>query len=168
MISRTLEPSVAILADLYQVRSLLTMIISIYLTYIVNCSISLEPQGQDWEYFAFKPTVISRLVHLSDEEMGSTYELFIMVKILNHRKILFDGLGCQPNPEHDEISKQVLNSEWNGEPEYRTGDILIKHPTKTGYYKVLGRKGDKVMLSSGEVVRDSTFLLTFHLVYSGS
>lgn len=57
------------------------------------------------------------------------------------------------SPELHELPEKVWNSNWDDEPAYQTGDLLIEHPTKAGHYKILGRKGDQIMMSSGEVVR---------------
>lgn len=46
----------------------------------------------------------------------------------------------------------VRNAEWNGRSAYATGDGLVAHPFKKGYYKVIGRNKDQILLSSGQVV----------------
>ena len=47
---------------------------------------------------------------------------------------------------------QVLNSEYNGRPAYATSDLLMRHPTRPGFWKLFGRKDDQIMLSTGEKV----------------
>lgn len=37
----------------------------------------------------------------------------------------------------------------DGEDAYATHDLLVRHPTKDGYWKVLGRADDQITLSNG-------------------
>lgn len=55
---------------------------------------------------------------------------------------------------------------YNGKPGYDLGDLFREHAVKKGYFSVVGRSGDQIMLSTGEMVY---FLLLFrqdtHLYY---
>ncbi|KAF8889051.1 hypothetical protein BD779DRAFT_1469959 [Infundibulicybe gibba] len=44
----------------------------------------------------------------------------------------------------------VVNTKLNGHDAYATNDILVPHPSKPGRWKILGRKDDQIMLSTGE------------------
>ncbi|GBE77884.1 acetyl-CoA synthetase-like protein [Sparassis crispa] len=44
----------------------------------------------------------------------------------------------------------VINTTINGRPGYATNDLIQKHPTLPGYYRVYGRVDDQIMLSTGE------------------
>ncbi|GBE89735.1 acetyl-CoA synthetase-like protein [Sparassis crispa] len=44
----------------------------------------------------------------------------------------------------------VINTTINGRPAYASSDLLQKHPTLPGYYRVYGRVDDQIMLSTGE------------------
>ncbi len=46
----------------------------------------------------------------------------------------------------------IFNTEIDGERGYSTGDLVIPHPTKPGYYKIFGRLDDQIMHSTGEKV----------------
>jgi non-ribosomal peptide synthetase component E (peptide arylation enzyme) len=46
----------------------------------------------------------------------------------------------------------VVNTKWNVVDAYSTGDILVPHPSKEGYWKIFGRVDDQIMLSTGEKV----------------
>ncbi|KAJ3928039.1 MAG: hypothetical protein NXY57DRAFT_1064096 [Lentinula lateritia] len=46
----------------------------------------------------------------------------------------------------------VYNATYKGSPGYDTGDLFREHTTKPGYFSVVGRLGDQIMLSSGEMV----------------
>ncbi|KAH8110846.1 acetyl-CoA synthetase-like protein [Phellopilus nigrolimitatus] len=44
----------------------------------------------------------------------------------------------------------VINTKINGRDGYATSDLLSPHPTKPGYWKVVGRTDDQIMHSTGE------------------
>lgn len=46
----------------------------------------------------------------------------------------------------------VCEVEWKGKPAYACGDLLIPHPIKRDFYKVIGRNKDMILLSSGQAV----------------
>ena len=47
----------------------------------------------------------------------------------------------------------VLNTEIGGRRGYATNDLLMEHPEDKGCMKVIGRKDDQIILSTGEKVR---------------
>ncbi|KAJ3898100.1 hypothetical protein F5879DRAFT_654784 [Lentinula edodes] len=46
----------------------------------------------------------------------------------------------------------VCNTTYNGIPGYDLGDLFREHAVKKGYFSVVGRSGDQIMLSTGEMV----------------
>ncbi|KAH9480076.1 Adenylate-forming reductase Nps10 [Psilocybe cubensis] len=88
-----------------------------------------EPQSEDWEYFSLNPGINCQLV---PRENGA-FEPYIISQKGFHEPA-------------------IRNAEWNGRPAYATGDGLVPHPFKKGYYKVIGRNKDQILLSSGQVV----------------
>ena len=46
----------------------------------------------------------------------------------------------------------MINTKIDGRDGYATGDLLAPHPTKLGYWKVIGRTDDQIMHSTGEKV----------------
>ncbi|KAJ3820104.1 hypothetical protein F5880DRAFT_1615858 [Lentinula raphanica] len=46
----------------------------------------------------------------------------------------------------------VTNTESNGLIAYDPGDLFQEHPTLNGFFRVVGRSGDQIMLSTGEIV----------------
>ena len=43
----------------------------------------------------------------------------------------------------------IINSTYNGEDAYATSDLLQKHPTKPGFWKIYGRADDQITLVNG-------------------
>ncbi|KAJ3809574.1 hypothetical protein EV368DRAFT_69196 [Lentinula lateritia] len=84
--------------------------------------------GNDWEYFAFH-----KQCQMEFEPFGNKVFHAIVIS----------------NPNH---IPPVINHICNDRPAYATGDLLIPHPLRTGYWKFLGRKDAQVMLSNGHVV----------------
>ncbi|EIN05406.1 acetyl-CoA synthetase-like protein [Punctularia strigosozonata HHB-11173 SS5] len=84
------------------------------------------PPGKDWDFFEFLPTTHPEFLPYDD----GSYEL-IMVDCETHHPL-------------------VLNTDWNGIKAYATNDLLAPHPQKKGFWKVVGRTDDQIMLSSGE------------------
>jgi hypothetical protein len=116
----------------------------------------IEPLGLDWEYFSLNPTVSCELKSIGD----GSYEPIVVVRIFIILIISFKRV-YQSCPGFHEVA--VANTEWNGLPAYSTGDLLLQHPQRPNYYKVLGRSKDQVMLSSGEIVGASGNIV--HLPY---
>ena len=38
----------------------------------------------------------------------------------------------------------------NGKPGYATSDLIMEHPNRPGFWKIMGRVDDQIMLSIGE------------------
>jgi hypothetical protein len=86
------------------------------------------PPGKDWEYFTLLSSIHSEFV----DHGNGTFELVVV-----------DG------PEH---TPRVFNTRWGDKNAFATGDLLVPHPTKTGFWKVFGRVDDQLVLSNGEKV----------------
>ncbi|KAF9000323.1 hypothetical protein BDQ17DRAFT_1360041 [Cyathus striatus] len=82
--------------------------------------------GHEWEYITINPHCAAHFVPTGD----GAYELFILSK-----------------PTH-EITVQC-DSEFDGVKALATKDLLVPHPTQPGYWKLLGRAVDQILLSSG-------------------
>ncbi|KAH8110860.1 acetyl-CoA synthetase-like protein [Phellopilus nigrolimitatus] len=50
----------------------------------------------------------------------------------------------------DSYRPNVVNTQINGRDAYATSDLLAPHPTKPGYWKIVGRTDDQIMHSTGE------------------
>ncbi|THH03024.1 hypothetical protein EW145_g6597 [Phellinidium pouzarii] len=85
-----------------------------------------EPPGKDWEYFRV-PSV--RETHFEDHG-NNEYEIILIAS----------GTFRPTN----------INTTVNGREAYATSDLLSPHPTKKGYWKVIGRTDDQIMHSTGE------------------
>lgn len=46
----------------------------------------------------------------------------------------------------------VVNTKVDGVDGYATSDLFVEHPTKSGYWKVIGRVDDQIIHSTGEKV----------------
>ena len=44
----------------------------------------------------------------------------------------------------------MINTTIDGKNGYATSDLLVPHPTKPGFWKVVGRTDDQIMHSTGE------------------
>ncbi|THG95287.1 hypothetical protein EW145_g7985, partial [Phellinidium pouzarii] len=84
------------------------------------------PLGMDWEYFRLSPIREAHFKLYGNNE----YELVILAT------------------EH--FRPNVINAVVNGQEAFATGDIVSPHPTKEGYWKVIGRTDDQIMHSTGE------------------
>ncbi|KAL0065602.1 hypothetical protein AAF712_007380 [Marasmius tenuissimus] len=49
-------------------------------------------------------------------------------------------------------SPSLMNTTFDGSEAYATGDLMIPHPTRKDYWKVLGRIDDSILLATGEVI----------------
>lgn len=83
--------------------------------------------GEDWEYFERVPTMDWDLVPQGD----GTFELNFLQNPLSH----FGVLNYRSSDGRDGFS---------------TSDLIAPHPTKEGFYHLLGRKDDQILLSTGE------------------
>ncbi|KZT07586.1 acetyl-CoA synthetase-like protein [Laetiporus sulphureus 93-53] len=88
--------------------------------------ILLAEVGMDWEYFKLPDCAKA---HMIPQDDGS-YEFILMTS--------------------DALHPAVLNADANGVPSYATSDLLIRHPTKPGFWKIHGRTDDQIMHSTGE------------------
>ncbi|KLO19193.1 acetyl-CoA synthetase-like protein [Schizopora paradoxa] len=84
-----------------------------------------EVHHNDWEYFEINPHCAAEFAHVE----GDLYELIIIKK---------------PTQE-----LPVINSTYNGVDAYCTSDLLQKHPTKPGFWRIYGRADDQITLVNG-------------------
>lgn len=47
-------------------------------------------------------------------------------------------------------SPPVLNVEWDGRKGFCTNDLFVKHPSKEGLWKIVGRADDQIGHANGE------------------
>ncbi|KAJ6471951.1 hypothetical protein C8R45DRAFT_836164 [Mycena sanguinolenta] len=82
--------------------------------------------GYDWEYFSFPAVITPEMV----PNGNNTFEL-----------VMVPSIFCTPS---------ILNTEVRGIKSFTTSDLMIPHPTKPGYWKILGRTDDQIMHNTGE------------------
>ncbi|KAI0629575.1 acetyl-CoA synthetase-like protein [Trametes polyzona] len=96
-------------------------------TKILPCS----PMPKDsWEYVEFSPHI--KFYMKPQEGFDSVFE-----------------------PIHvttDTSFPHVVNTEVDGQPAWAMGDMLERHPTEPGWWKILGRMDDQIVLSTGGMV----------------
>ncbi|KAI0669497.1 acetyl-CoA synthetase-like protein [Trametes maxima] len=86
------------------------------------------PPVDEWEYFKFSHHLE---FHLAEQDgLEGIIE-----------PIMLATETCFPH---------VFNSELDGKPVFAVGDLLERHPTDAGRWKVFGRKDDQIMLSTAE------------------
>ncbi|KAF8995095.1 hypothetical protein BDQ17DRAFT_1311142 [Cyathus striatus] len=83
-------------------------------------------QGISWEYFPLTPHSGGTFVEVED----GMYELFIVK--LRTKDI------------------RTTNAKLGRHLAYRAGDLFVQHPQNPGYWKVVGRKDDRIIHSNGE------------------
>ena len=62
----------------------------------------------------------------------------------------------QPGPSH---APCVFNAKRANVDVYATGDLLLPHPEKPGYWKYYGRTDDQIVHNTGEKVHSSSLLI---------
>lgn len=102
-----------------------------------------EPFPDDWEYFELNPHCAAEFAPVE----GDLYELMIVVRSLfGLWKVHCNDVYKQKKPTQD---LPIVNSTWNGLDAYSTNDLLKKHPTKPGVWKIYGRADDQITLANG-------------------
>jgi len=103
-----------------------------------------ECYADAWDYFPFLSNYNLKLIP-SD---NNTFELVVLVSYLSKL------IGCLLNdilPQPGEsISPQVFNTTIDGVDAYATYDLIIEHPQRKGYWKILGRADSQIIHTSGE------------------
>ncbi|KAH8110847.1 acetyl-CoA synthetase-like protein [Phellopilus nigrolimitatus] len=82
--------------------------------------------GKDWDYFRISP---AREAHFIDNG-NNEFEVVVLAT--------------------DSFRPNAINTKVNGRDAYATSDLVAPHPTKPGYWKVVGRTDDQIMHSTGE------------------
>ncbi|TFK61362.1 acetyl-CoA synthetase-like protein [Pluteus cervinus] len=102
--------------------------------------------GEDWEYIAINPHNTATLIPRED----GTHEMFILGK------------------PHMELC--VKNTKVLGFDAYATNDLFEAHPTRPGFWRILGRADDQIMLSTGETINPTTLegILSQHPYVAGA
>ncbi|KXN81895.1 hypothetical protein AN958_03545 [Leucoagaricus sp. SymC.cos] len=101
----------------------------------ISAFLSERTSGSDWEYFQINPSCSTYFEPLSD----TLSRLYLL-------QTPSQALSC-------------VNASIDGIPAYDTGDLLVPHPSRNGFWKVLGRASERIMLSTGEFV---CVLQSFH------
>ncbi|TDL17736.1 acetyl-CoA synthetase-like protein [Rickenella mellea] len=91
---------------------------------VINNIFTKSP-GMDWEWFTFSPLYQGALI---PDATGAS------------------ELVSKSIPSH---TPAIIDTEVDGVPGYATVDLLLEHPQKPGHYKLVGRKDDQVVLSTG-------------------
>lgn len=100
-------------------------------------------EHEDWQYFQISDHVSVRFVDMGD----GTFEAVVVVGDIPGVCDSFDvDVFSQKAPTHH---LPVVNSKFEGHDAYATKDLLVKHPTKPGYWRVAGRIDDQITLSNG-------------------
>ncbi|KZT73185.1 acetyl-CoA synthetase-like protein [Daedalea quercina L-15889] len=93
---------------------------------VLSCFLPLEIPDVDWHYVRFADNVTVKF-----EPFGlGQYECIILANELLH--------------------PHVINTKVDGVDGYATSDLFEEHPTKKGYWRILGRTDDQIMHSTGE------------------
>ncbi|KZV95712.1 acetyl-CoA synthetase-like protein [Exidia glandulosa HHB12029] len=90
----------------------------------VLCALITRPLGRDWQWIRQAPY---NKLHYRDLEDG-TYELI----------------------SHDGHYVDTPNCEYEGKRALATKDVVVRHPTDPGLFKIVGRLDDQLVLSTGE------------------
>ncbi|KAJ3481757.1 hypothetical protein NLI96_g7439 [Meripilus lineatus] len=85
-----------------------------------------NPPGSEWDYFKISKSIRA---HIKPEANGNA-ELVII-----------------PGPFNVPV---VFNTKVDGVDAFATNDLIMPHPTKPGYWKIVGRADDQIMHNTGE------------------
>ncbi|KAJ7598541.1 hypothetical protein C8J56DRAFT_914327 [Mycena floridula] len=88
----------------------------------------LRSKGKDWQFFHFSAHCKPVLTPCTDYGHDNVYEL-ALVDVLSHTPCF-------------------INTEVDGRPAYLLNDLLEKHPTEDGWFRVFGRTDDQMTLSN--------------------
>ncbi|KAF9812923.1 hypothetical protein IEO21_05878 [Rhodonia placenta] len=94
-------------------------------TGMLNVVYEAEPPIE-WDYFRIQKHISIKMLPMGD----NTYELVVVANNL-HRPA-------------------VVNTQVDGVDGYATSDLVVPHPTRPGYWKIVGRTDDQIMHSTGE------------------
>ncbi|CAE6441732.1 unnamed protein product [Rhizoctonia solani] len=91
-----------------------------------------EHNAQDWPWNYFKVSPRVKVNFVAQNDQDNTFEL-----------------EFEAGEKHHPF---VLNSELNGKATYKTRDLLTPHPSKSDFWKFIGRVDDQVALLNGEKI----------------
>lgn len=100
--------------------------------------------GADWQYFRY-----ARHANVRLEPAGSNqYEAIILVR----RYLPAPGSCPHGSQASDLLDPCVHNRNVDGAAGFATSDVLEEHPSKKGFFRIIGRADDQIMHSTGEKV----------------
>lgn len=103
----------------------------------------------DWEYFKIAP---HREVHFIDYGKNE-FELVNLVRLssldLPFMKTLYTWTNVSLQASNG-YRPNVVNTQIDGRDAYASSDLVSPHPSKPGYWKVVGRTDDQLIHSTGE------------------
>lgn len=103
----------------------------------------LDVLDEDWQYFRINPQCNARFVPAG----ADVYELVISVILFTRLVAAVLSMSFFQKSATQELP--IVNTTLDGEDAYATNDLLVRHPTKDGYWKVLGRADDQITMSNG-------------------
>ena len=104
---------------------------------------SKEDIGKDWAYFKFSPAKDIRIIERGDNE----YMAAVMVSTGNKSEVT--SIKLRPQASGDFVPN-VINTTIDGVDGFLINDLLSTHPTRKGFWKIVGRADDQIMHSTGE------------------
>jgi len=116
-------------------------------------------QVSTWDYFRFTENIETHFIPADD----NTYELVIVVSYGARLPFSSNSLPFKAN---EYFSPRVFNTTVNGVNAYATADLVVEHPQKKGYWKILGRVDSQIIHSSGEKTNPGPLGMSF--LYSQS
>ncbi|KAH8111803.1 acetyl-CoA synthetase-like protein [Phellopilus nigrolimitatus] len=113
--------------------------VNVFLTYASTqtggvSEILPKPPGKDWEYFRFSS---NRVVHFEDNG-NNEFEVVVIAT--------------------DSYRPNVINNQVNGRDAFATSDLVTPHPTKPGYYRLVGRVDDQIMHSTESMLNQNALV----------
>jgi acyl-coenzyme A synthetase/AMP-(fatty) acid ligase len=108
----------------------------------VTITVQKEPYGLDWDWIELQANTHPILEPQDDE--GKVYEL--IMKVCSLLPIVCTD-RLQGTRTH--LLAMLTDKE---QDLYHTNDLVEKHPTKPGLIRIVGRKDDQIMLSTGQLL----------------
>lgn len=117
------------------------------------CLAKPHKEGGDWLKFSFQVEPIL----VPQDEDPNVYEVVMKVRMVLLLLLFSRYCLITPNLQDTELFHITnFTSEIDGVPVYETNDLVVRHPDNPELFKIIGRKDDQIMLSTGEKVRRQT------------
>ena len=127
----------------------------------ISALLSKRSPGKDWEYFSICGVNETRFIEHSKDE----FELVVLVRChLSARAEMRLKANPAPFQANECVELNVKNITMDGRSGYATSDLLRPHPTKPGLWKIVGRKDDQIMHSTGEKTNPGPLGTSFALL----